>query len=113
MVKIVPFDNLASYIQVNNYPKEAYVYNIASDQKCTDEACDPYGLDAVDTFQEAIIKDASLVYYFSQNSGSNVLPAYRLEGNGSSSDGTTLRNVFVVIYANAVDPSQILTANEE
>ena len=113
MVEVVSLRELKSMVSFNNYPKEAYIDIVPSGDYDCGEECDPYGWDTVGGFQGAAIKDASIVYYYSPEDKSDVIPVYRLVGEGTAGVGTEIADVSVVIYASAIDPSQIIIPYEE
>jgi hypothetical protein len=109
---IIDLDELRSYVLLDTYPKEAYADIIVSGAECAED-CDPYGWDSIDNVEGVVIQEADIVYFYSQKAGSSVLPVYRLTGEGMSTEDSTTQRVSIVIYANAVDPAQIITSGEE
>lgn len=111
-VDVISRTVLERYVSLDTYPKEAYIHTlVTSDSTCEeDESCDPYALYTFDGFTKATIHTASIVYYYDSLEGlSEIVPVYRLEGSGTATDDDgRVHDVTVTIFANAVDPSQIL-----
>lgn len=110
-IEIMSTRDLRSYLNYNNFPKEAYVAIIPDEYSC-EEDCDPYTLDEVKSFQQAEIKTMEIVYFYS-SSTNDVLPVYKLTGEGISYSSGLTHPVTVTIYANAIDPAQIIIPAEE
>lgn len=114
-VDLVSVDSLNYYLSQRGYPKEAYISSSASAiGDCSyEEDCDPYGLHTIEGFTNVEIDTITIVYYHDALGGSeDLVPVYKLEGDGISADEDELP-VRVTIYANAIDPSQVIIPSQE
>ena len=114
-VQLVSLSDLRSYIRLEGYPKEAFVDVVPEGSDCNEESdCDPYGFYlAEDGFDVASLTDVSFAYLYDFEGEGDIVPIYRLEGEGRATDENgTSREISVVVFANAIDPSRIVTSEE-
>lgn len=106
-VRVMGIPDLKKYIKGSAYPKESFVNIIPSDDyDCPDYDC--FSSYSAADITDVIINSASVVYYWNPTKSGDVLPTYELEGEGVYIDeDENVSEVSVIVYANAVDPSQI------
>lgn len=114
-VSLVSIPDVLSYVRATSYPKEVFLSKKAgSDQGCASEGCIDFELSALDGFTEAMINSAQIVYLFNPYDSMETLPVYQLRGSAlvRGEDGSLI-SADITIYANAVDPSQIIIPVQE
>jgi hypothetical protein len=113
-VSLASIPEVLSYLRAGSYPKEAFLSQKAgSGQGCSTEGCIDFEVSALDGFTEATIDEAQIVYLLNPYDSSDVLPVYQLRGSALVRGEGTSVNADITIYANAIDPSQIMIPSEE